>query len=36
LREPLSAPSLAQWSDLDLRATRRGRSYHLYSCAQFS
>ena len=34
-REPLSAPSLAQWNDLDPRDARRGRSYHLYSCAQF-
>ena len=34
-REPMSMPSLAQWSDLDPRDPRRSRSYHLYSCAQF-
>ena len=33
--EPLSTPSLAQWRDVDPRDPRRGRSYHLYSCAQF-
>ena len=35
-REPLLAPSLAQWRDLGPRDVRRARSYHLYSCAQFS
>ncbi len=34
-REPMATPALAQWSDLDPRDPRRGRSYHLYSCAQF-
>ncbi len=34
-REPMSAPPLAQWSDVDPRDPRRRRSYHLYSCAQF-
>ena len=34
-REPMLMPSLAQWSDLDPRDPRRGRSYHLHSCAQF-
>jgi hypothetical protein len=35
LGEPTSTLPLAQWSDLDPRNSRRGRSYHLYSCAQF-
>jgi hypothetical protein len=34
-RESMSTPSLAQWNDQDSRDPRHGRSYHLYSCAQF-